>query len=401
VSAIFSIQLPRRASRIVGGIAVTVVMTAGAAGLSSAPSGATPPTQDGTVAAGYAGHWLAAQVNADGSVHDANDHPSPGSTLGTALGLASAGTEQATFNRTVTWLSDHVDAVTGTGATAAPGQIGYLLLVVDAAGRDATTFGGVNLVTRLAGTLGQFESGLYGQADPTYDGAFRQSLAILGLDAVGGAQGAGTVSWLAGQQCGGVDLATEGGWEAYRAPATACTAPDLNLFSGVDTNSTAIAFEALTAAGVTPASDALGWLDRSQNATGGWGFLPGLDDDPDSTGLVVQAIVAGGQSPTSGVWVEGTHNALSALLAFQLGCDAPAADRGAFTFPGGGQSPNALATQQAVWGASGHAFPLGVVTFGATPDPCAPVVPTTSTSTTTVSDTVAAVPVAVTPAFTG
>jgi len=188
VSAIFSIQLPRRASRIVGGIAVTVVMTAGAAGLSSAPSGATPPTQDGTVAAGYAGHWLAAQVNADGSVHDANDHPSPGSTLGTALGLASAGTEQATFNRTVTWLSDHVDAVTGTGATAAPGQIGYLLLVVDAAGRDATTFGGVNLVTRLAGTLGQFESGLYGQADPTYDGAFRQSLAILGLDAVGGAQ---------------------------------------------------------------------------------------------------------------------------------------------------------------------------------------------------------------------
>ena len=402
----FSRHLSRRAARLSGGLAVAVALTIGAVGIGTIPSAAAPPTQNGAVAAGYAGGWLARQVNADGSVHDANDHPSPGATVATALSLGAAGTEHATFDRMVTWLSAHVDAVTGTGATADPGQIGYLLLVVDAAGVDATSFGGVNLVTRLGGTLGQFEPGLYGKADPTYSGAFRQSLAILGLDGVGAPQGAGTVAWLAAQQCGGVNLAIQGGWEAYRAPATACTAPDLNTFTGVDTNSTALAYAALVAAGTTPTSDALGWLDRAQNATGGWGYLPGLDDDPDSTGLVIQAIVAGGQSPTSGVWVEGTNTAMSALLAFQLGCTAPAANRAAFTYPGGGATPNLVATQQATWGASGHAFPLGPVTFGATPDPCAPIVTTTTTSpsttsTTTAKTTVAADPVEATPAFTG
>ena len=313
MSAIFSIHRPRRVARLAGGIAVSLVLAAGALGLAGGSSAATPPTQDGAVAAGYAGGWLAAQVTADGSVHNVSDDPSPGATLLTALGLATAGTEQATFTRTVGWLRDHVDAVTGTGATADPGQLGYLLLVVDAAGADATSFGGVNLVTRLGGTLGQFEPGLYGQADPTYDGAFRQSLAILGLAAVGAPQGTGSVAWLTAQQCGGVDAAIQGGWESYRAPATACTAPDPNLFTGPDTNSTAIAAEALAAVGVTPGADALGWLDRAQNSSGGWGFLPGLDDDPNSTALVVQAIVASGQSPTTGQWVEGTNTALSAV----------------------------------------------------------------------------------------
>ena len=79
----------------------------------------------------------------------------------------------------------------------------------------------------------------------------------------------------------------------------------------------------------------------------------------------MQAIVAAGESPSAGRWIAGTDTALSALLGFQLGCDARSADQGAFTYPGLGRpTPNALATQQAVWGAAQHAFPLGPVTFG-------------------------------------
>ena len=274
-------------------------------------------------------------------------------------------------------------------------------MVAHAAGVDPTSFGGVNLVTRLGSTLGLHEAGLYGHSDPSYDGAFRQSFAILGLAAVGAAPAPAAVDWLTAQQCGDADLAVQGGWQAYRAPATPCSPPDPELFSGVDTNSTAAASEALDAIDVTPPADALAWLDRAQNPTGGWGFVPGVDDDPNSTALVVQAIVAAGESPSGGRWVEGTHTALGALLAFQIGCDAVAADRGAFTYPGG-DGPNALATEQAVWGASLHAFPLGAVSFGATPDPCAPPAPTTTTrSRGPVAEPAAAEAVSVTPTFTG
>ncbi len=120
--------------------------------------------------------------------------------------------------------------------------------------------------------------------------------------------------------------------------------------------------------------------------------MPGVPDDPNSTALVVQAIVAAGDSPSGGRWVEGTHTALSALLAFQIGCDAAAADRGAFIFPGG-DGPNALASEQGVWGASLHAFPLGAVSFGATPDPCAPPTSTTTTPGSTRPRPAPAVPV--------
>ena len=364
---------PRRSvlsvGRALAGLALVAALVAGAVAVPAA--GAVPPTTDGPIAARYAAGWLAAKVTADGSVHTTGGDPSPGATLLTALSLAAAGTQQAAFDQTVTWLAGHVDTVTGTGVDANPGQVGYLLLVVDAAGLDATSFGGVDLPARLAATLGQYESGLYGKADPTYDGAYRQALAITGLAAVDAPESPAALDWLDSQQCTAADLAVQGGWQAYRAPAAACQAPDPDTFSGVDTNSTAVAFQALVAAGRVPAADALAWLDRAQNATGGWGYLPGLADDPNSTALVLQAIVAGGGSPTAGEWVEGSNTALSALLAFQLGCDAPAADRGAFTYPGTDDAANALATEQGTWGASLHAFPLGAVTFGPAADPCA------------------------------
>jgi hypothetical protein len=94
---------------------------------------------------------------------------------------------------------------------------------------------------------------------------------------------------------------------------------------------------------------------------------------------------------------------MTALLSFQLGCDAPASDQGAFTFPGSGGAPNPLATEQGAWGAAEAAFPLGTVTWSAAPVPCQ-AAPTTTTTTVAGSTPTTAAPagaVAAAPQFTG
>ena len=80
---------------------------------------------------------------------------------------------------------------------------------------------------------------------------------------------------------------------------------------------------------------------------------------------------------------------LQALLSFQLGCDVPEADRGAFTYPGSNDAPNGFATAQAVGAAAGAPvlFEPGDLSDGVTPLDCTPV---TTTTTTTVAPTTAA-----------
>ena len=90
-----------------------------------------------------------------------------------------------------------------------------------------------------------------------------------------------------------------------------------------------------------------------QSADGGFPFLaaPGQTSDPDSTALSIQGILALGGSPTTARWRVSGVGPYAALAAYQLGCADPAADRGAYFFPGD-RSPNVLATVQAVVAAS-------------------------------------------------
>ncbi len=108
--------------------------------------------------------------------------------------------------------------------------------------------------------------GLYGTADPTYDGVWRQSLALLAQDAAGVEPAGKAVTWLVGQQCAG------GGFAAFRAdPAKACDAKVM-----VDTNSTAAAVQALAndGRGDAAVTKAVAWLKSIQNPDGGWGYSP-------------------------------------------------------------------------------------------------------------------------------
>ncbi|MFJ7964500.1 prenyltransferase/squalene oxidase repeat-containing protein [Streptomyces sp. NPDC096324] len=134
-------------------------------------------------------------------------------------------------------------------------------------------------------------SGLFGSADPTYDGVWRQSLALLAQHTVGVRPAAKAVDWLTGQQC------ASGAYAAYRADATAaCDAK-----TQVDTNSTAAAVQALGALGGhdDATGKAVTWLKSVQNKDGGWGYMAGGPSDTNSTSVVIGALKAVGKKPAS------------------------------------------------------------------------------------------------------
>jgi hypothetical protein len=328
-----------------------------------------------------ANEWLAGRVNAQGFVPTPADTPNVGATLDVALSFAAAGSNKDTFDRIVGWLRANTAVAVAPDGPTSPGNVGQLLLVVAAAGENPTSFGGLNLFTTLENTLDDFETGLYGETDPSFDGAFRQSLAILGLAANGAAVPSRALVWLADQQCGGgtTPAAASGGWQAYRADlGIECAAPDLNAFSGPDTNATAFAAQALTATNVTPTYDIATFLATARESDGGFGFLPGGGSDPNSTALVVQALRALGQDPAAAPWTDSSGGPLTSLASWQLGCDTVGADRGALASPYSDGAPDEFATRQAPWGFTARAFPLGAIVWSDAGDPCAdPTNPTT------------------------
>lgn len=185
-------------------------------------------------------------------------------------------------------------------------------------------------------------SGLYGSTDPTYDGVWRQSLALLAQDTVGVKPAEKAVTWLTGQQC------ANGAFAAFRAePAKAC---DARLM--VDTNSTAAAVQALAALGghEAEAKKAVTWLKSVQNADGGWGYAPGGASDTNSTSVVIGALTAVGEEPSKAL--KGGRSPYDALVKLALTCDAG----GAFAYQpdkAGKSAANADATAAGVLGALG------------------------------------------------
>ncbi|HEV7625041.1 MAG TPA: prenyltransferase/squalene oxidase repeat-containing protein, partial [Streptomyces sp.] len=166
-------------------------------------------------------------------------------------------------------------------------------------------------------------SGLYGKADPKFDGVWRQSTALLALDAAGAKPAAKAVKWLAGQQC------ADGSFTAYRAETgTACDSKKVPS----DTNATAIAVQALSALGGRGGEvrKSLAWLGSVQNKDGGWGYNPGSPTDANSTSVVIGAYAAAGEKPET--IRKGEKSPYDALTSLQLGCDAETDGRGAFAY---------------------------------------------------------------------
>ncbi|MBN6033809.1 terpene cyclase/mutase family protein [Amycolatopsis sp. 195334CR] len=337
-------------------VAVLATAAALAAGLCT-PAAATEQQQ--TVARHGAG-YLARAITAGGG----NLSADVTSTAYAVLGLHAAGVGRQAAQDGVAYLSTQLgEPLKGADGQDDPGRVAYVVLAAVAGKQNPRRFGGENLVDRLLAT--QRADGLFGSAAPTYDGAFRQGLALTALKAAKvpstDARIAAATTWLTGQQC------ANGLWQAYRADtAVPCAPADPATFSGPDTNSTGMAVQGLAAYGKLPgAKKVLAALNAARSADGGFAFVaaPGQASDPNSTALAIQAIVAAGGQP---------GNAYAALASFQLGCTDPAADRGAFFYPGS-RAVNLLATVQAVPAAAGKAFPLAPSTpSAAVPEvPCA------------------------------
>ncbi|MER6914301.1 prenyltransferase/squalene oxidase repeat-containing protein [Streptomyces sp. NPDC000594] len=156
-------------------------------------------------------------------------------------------------------------------------------------------------------------AGLYGKGDPTYDGVWRQSLALLAQDTAGVRPAARAVDWLTAQQC------DSGAFPSYRANSTQDCGPK----TLPDSNATAAAIQALAALGGRDAAvrDSVNWLKSVQNEDGGWSYTPGGASDANSTSLVIGALAAAGAEPEKTLSAKD-RSPYDALLTFARPCDA-------------------------------------------------------------------------------
>jgi hypothetical protein len=333
---------------------VTLQPAATSAGASAAAATSARPSKSARVGAGY----LARQIDINGDHLVSFGAPDISNTAYAVLGLHAARVGKEQGRRAIGFLKTQLHNLKGSDGKDDPGLLGYVIMAAVTSREDPTHFGGTarvnNLIERLRATVHKSgpDAGLFGSADPTFDGAFRQGVALAALASAGVARWRiePSVTWLVNQQCGNAL------WTAYRSDLTKpCPAANPSTFEGPDTNSTSMAVQGLAAYGSFPKkAGVVASLRHVQTAGGGYSFVaaPGQSSDPDSTALVIQAFLAEKADPGA---------AVTALARFQLGCSDPAASRGAYFFPGS-RTPNLFATVQAVPAASLRTLPLAAST---------------------------------------
>lgn len=311
-----------------------------AATLITSPAAAADPTTHHR--AGAAAGWLARQL-VDGDHFEVDfggqTFPNQGLTIDAVFAFAAAKVADGHAAAAMQWLAqpDILTGYIGDGAVESyAGATAKLALAVQVRGNDPTSFGGVDLIDRLRDLeqpSGRFrDQSQFGD----FSNMFGQSLAILALERTSGGAPATAVSFLAGSQC------PDGGFPIQFDQPT-CTS---------EVDATAMAVPALIAAGRSGAAAAgLDWLVSVQQADGGFASADGTVN-ANSTGLAGQALRAGWR-------IFAAAKAKRFLVGLQVGCDGPAADRGAVAFTAGGFDPATatLATAQAVLGMAGAGFP--------------------------------------------
>ena len=279
--------------------------------------------------------WLARQMT-DGShfvtTFGGSTFPDQGLTIDAILAFAAAGTGDNYGGRAIAWLArPHILAgYIGNGTTGSfAGATAKLMLAVEVRGMRPGSFGGVNLISRLARLI--TPSGRYSDHSRfgDFSNAFSQSLAIVALSRLGGAP-ALAVRFLARSEC------PDGGFPLEFGQAACTSEPD----------ATAMAVQALLAARqVAPAKRGLHWLARVQRPDGGFSEMPGAPPDSNSTGLAGEAFASAG-------WHMRAIFARNFLVRLQVGCSGRPADRGALAFDptGFNKSTAPRATAQGILG---------------------------------------------------
>ncbi|MBM3689075.1 MAG: terpene cyclase/mutase family protein [Actinobacteria bacterium] len=187
------------------------------------------------------------------------------------------------------------------------------------------------------------DAGLFGSSDPTYDGVYRQSYALMGLMGAGADVPDSAIAWLVEQQC------ADGSFMGYRADTSVpCPPSDPATYTGPDTNSTALALAALTITGngqdaELAAVAAQDWLRQQQTRGGGFPYFAGGAADTNSTGLAIAALGL----------IDGTkrvrQHASRYLRRTVYGCTAEPVQVGGLPYMAG-SLPDALSTTQGLLG---------------------------------------------------
>ncbi|MFU8827547.1 MAG: prenyltransferase/squalene oxidase repeat-containing protein [Brevefilum sp.] len=241
-----------------------------------------------------------------------------GQTLDVIITTHAAGWDPITISRNgqspLTYLADQLGPYLENG----PDAIGKTILSLAAAGQDPAHFQGIDLVSALMITYNP-DNNAFGIPENTW----HQALAILGLAAAQAEIPQGAIQTL-------LDLQDDdGGWE-------------YSTGFGASPDSTALALQALFAAGVQadqdPIQAGLSYIRSQQLESGGWG-------DSNTTAFVLMALNALGVQPED--WhTESGKNPIQELLTYQTAS-------GAFMFSEDYPDDNLMATAAAVLALTG------------------------------------------------
>lgn len=281
--------LLRRAGALT--LAATLALSTGAAAVLAADP---PTTSDpGPAAAG----WIAGQVEAG---------VGPGSLADAIFAYASTGTGATAAADALARLENVVDSYILDGSAAlVPGYLAKTLLAAQVAGGDPTSFGGHDLEAELRGLivttpgpdLGRFGAGLPSD----------QALGVIALSRTSGGAPAETVDYLVSLQCANGDFQWDGS-----CPGAGAEDPD----------TTGLALQALLAGGASSAAATSTQLLLDIQGSDG-SFSSFGTPNTNSSGVAGQALRAAGETGAA-------DDAAAFILTLQYGCDAPAADRGAY-----------------------------------------------------------------------
>jgi hypothetical protein len=269
--------------------------------------------------------WLVAQQDASGGFIGFSGEPDAGTTIDAVLALAAAG---ETDSDAMTRATDYLVANGAAFAEQGGGYAAKLVMAMVAAGQDPANLGGINLIEMLTLDAGSDFCG-----GEVYDHA----VCALGLVAAGQTVPEEWLSTLRSYQIENGGWAFDGSREVPMA----------------DSNTTAIVVQALIAAGTTPNQEpiaqALSYLTSVMAPDGGFAYAVAepLIADANSTGIVIQALIAAGEDPSSANW----GNATAALTAFQN-------ESGAFRYMNDVPDDNLFATLQAIPALAGQPFPI-------------------------------------------
>jgi prenyltransferase beta subunit len=316
------------------------VLLAALLGAALTVQGATANTVDNDaqcLAVTQAVNWLRTQQQDDGGFPAAFGHPAS-ITCDALFALVAAGEDANDWKTTSLGSKTIIEYLASTASDfcTGPAATAKLLAAIVAAGQDPTSFGGLNLVDTLWSFYAEDSFGA-SATDQAWAliafAAARQTIPDAAVDAL-----------KAYQQ-------PQGAWES--APGW-----------GIDTNTTALAIQALVAAAV-PISDpciqeAITFYQSQQLDDGGFPFVnpnPEGDTlaDANSTAYAIQALIAAGQNPRAVPWLRSGGDPLSSLLNFQL-------PSGAFE-PQPGVGAHISTTARAVLALLGETQPLRLVPF--------------------------------------